>query len=131
VRRLLAQPTTGFVLVASPSPLSIDEALGFHERLRAERMPVAGLVVNRVAPDLWEAERPLPGQPELEAALGSDAGLAARLATTLAEHQRQALGDARALERLFAAAQVPRAVVPRLERDVHDLAGLALLAERL
>lgn len=131
VRALLARPTTGFVLVASPSPLSIDEALAFHQRLRAEGMPVAGLVANRVTPDLWPGAGPLPDAAALAAALPADAALAARLASTLAEHQRLARADALALARLFQAVPGPRAVVPRLERDVHDLAGLARLAERL
>ena len=36
VHALLSQPEVGFVLVASPSAISIDEALAFHERLHAE-----------------------------------------------------------------------------------------------
>jgi anion-transporting ArsA/GET3 family ATPase len=131
VHALLARPTTGFILVSSPSPLSIDEALAFHERLHAEGMPVAGLVANRVAPDLWLGAGPLPDEAALAVALPGDAALAARLAGTLAEHQRLAEADARALERLFQAVPGPHAVVPRLEHDVHDLAGLARLAERL
>jgi anion-transporting ArsA/GET3 family ATPase len=131
VRALLARPTTGFVLVASPSPLSIAEVLSFNARLRAEGMPVAGLVANRVTPDLWGGAGPLPDAAALAAALPDDAGLAARLAATLEEHQRLAAADARALARLYAAVPGPRAVVPRLEHDVHDLSGLARLAERL
>jgi len=131
VRALLGRPTTGFVLVASPSPLSIDEVLAFHQRLRAEGMPVAGLVANRVTPDLWRGGGPLPDAAALAAALPDDAALADRLAATLAEHQRLAEGDARALARLYQAVPGPRAEVPRLEHDVHDLAGLARLAERL
>jgi anion-transporting ArsA/GET3 family ATPase len=138
VRALLAQPTTGFVLVAGPSPVSIDEALAFYTRLRAEAMPVAGLVANRVTPDLWPGTAPLPDGAALAAALAGlaapgplDAGLAARLASTLSDHQRLAAADARAVARLLAGIPAPHAVVPRLERDVHDLAGLARLAERL
>ncbi len=134
VRGLLARPDTGFVLVASPSPISIGEALSLHERLHAEGMPVAGLVANRVTPDLWPGEA-LPDEAALLAALAAgepgDAALAGRLARTLAEHQLLARADAAALARLFAAAPVARAVVPRLEQDVHELAGLARLAERL
>jgi len=131
VRALLAAPSTGFVLVASPSPPSIDEALAFHERLRDEEMPVAGLVANRVTPDLWGGAGPLPDAAALAAAAPEAGALAARLAASLAEHQRLAEADARALARLFEAVPGPRAVVPRLEQDVHDLGGLALLAARL
>jgi len=131
VRVLLGQPTTGFLLVASPSPLSIEEALGFHERLQREGMPVAGLVANRVTPGLWRGAGPLPDQAALAAALGADGALAARLGATLAEHERMAAGDAAALRQLFEGVPGPRAVVPRLEEDVHDLAGLAALARHL
>jgi anion-transporting ArsA/GET3 family ATPase len=130
VRRLLARPTTGFVLVSSPSPLSIDEVLAFHERLHAEAMPVAGLVANRVTPDLW-GEAPLPDEAALREALLEDEALCARLALTLREHQRLAKADAAALARLFAAVPGPRAIVPRLDHDVHDLTGLATLASHL
>jgi hypothetical protein len=60
-----------------------------------------------------------------------DPGLAERLARTLAEHQALAAADRRALERLLGAIEAPSAVVPRLETDVHDLAGLASMCERL
>jgi anion-transporting ArsA/GET3 family ATPase len=135
VHDLLSGPEVGFVLVTSPSPVAIEETLAFHERLHAESMPIAGVVANRVTPDLWPGGGPLPGAAALSAALaaagGGDGGLASRLAATLAEHQALAAAEERALGRLFSEAVAPRATVPRLESDVHDLAGLARLAERL
>ena len=136
VRALLSRPEVGFLLVASPSHASIDEAIAFHERLSEEAMPVAGLVANRVTPDLWEGRAPLPSAADLEgplrAAGAGDGALARRLAGTLADHQALALAERAALDRLFASMpDAPRVVLPRLETDVHDLAGLARLAERL
>jgi anion-transporting ArsA/GET3 family ATPase len=138
VRALLSRPEVGFVLVSSPASVSIDEALAFHERLHAESMPIAGIVANRVTPDLWPPPGALPTPGDLAAALAArgggdgDGDLARRLAVTLAEHQALAHAEARAVDRLLSAApDVPRAVVPRLESDVHDLGGLARLAERL
>jgi anion-transporting ArsA/GET3 family ATPase len=135
VRALLSRPEVGFVLVASPSHVSIDEAIAFHERLHAESMPIAGIVANRVTPDLWEGRAPLPSAADLEgllAATGVDGpGLARRVAETLAEHQALAAAERAALERLLGSVAAPCAVVPRLESDVHDLAGLARLAERI
>jgi anion-transporting ArsA/GET3 family ATPase len=132
VRALLSQPEVGFVVVASPSPLSVDEALYFQERLRAESMPIAGVIANRVTPDLWQASVPIPGAgaiaPALSALGQSDGALAERLAATLAEHQVLARADGREVERLFAGTGGPRVSVPRLEEDVHDLSGLASLA---
>ena len=114
---------------------SIDEALAFHERLHAESMPIAGLVVNRLTPDLWPAGAgPLPAVTDLVPALvaaGAPGELAPRLATTLADHQALAAAERRALARLLDRTAGPQALVPRLETDVHDLAGLARLAEGL
>ncbi len=131
VRELLGRPDVGFVVVASPTPISVGEALFFHEHLHAEGMPIAGVVANRVTPDLWPGPAPLPGAKALAAALGGDASLAARLAATLAEHQTFARADARELGRLFSGAEGGKVSIPRFETDVHDIAGLAALAARL
>ncbi|HET8725389.1 MAG TPA: ArsA family ATPase, partial [Anaeromyxobacteraceae bacterium] len=133
-----------FVLVASPSPLSVDEALFFHDHLRKAGMPVAGSVSNRVTPDLWPSPGALPGAEALAAALGGaggepagatgrpgEADLAARLALTLAQHQAFARSDAREVERLRRGTGGAHAAIPRLEGDVHDLSGLAALAAHL
>ncbi|HEX9244402.1 MAG TPA: ArsA-related P-loop ATPase [Anaeromyxobacter sp.] len=134
VRSLLSEPDVGFVLVTSPTPVAVEETLAFHDRLHLESMPIAGLVANRVTPDLWPGG-PLPDADALGSALGV-AGvavptLAERLARTLAEHQALASADRRSLDRLLAVLETPTAIVPRLETDVHDLAGLAGVWERL
>jgi anion-transporting ArsA/GET3 family ATPase len=49
---LLRQPRVGFVLVASPEPMAMREALFFHERLVAADMPFVGFVVNKIHPAL-------------------------------------------------------------------------------
>jgi anion-transporting ArsA/GET3 family ATPase len=139
VRGLLARPEVGFVIVSSASPRSVDEALFFHERLHAESMPIAGVVANRVSPDLWPFAAPQPDATQLEAALAArgirdgdrTARLAAHLALTLSEHQVLARADAREVDRLFSSAPSPHVTLPRLETDVHDLAGLARLAGAL
>ena len=133
VRALLGDRSVGFVVVSSPAPLSVDEALAFHERLHAESMPVAGAVANRVTPSLWTEGEPLPGREAMEAALRGRGGpgLAERLTRTLDEHQALARADAREVARFFAAVGAPGVVIPRLESDVHDLSGLQKMAERL
>ncbi len=133
VRTLLTRPEVGFVLVASPSPLSVDEALFFHDHLRTAGMPVAGAVANRVTPDLWPLPGALPGAAALGNALGGegDATLPERMARTLAEHQAFAHADERELGRFRRGAPGPFAAVPQLEGDVHDLSGLAALARHL
>jgi anion-transporting ArsA/GET3 family ATPase len=44
---LLQASGTAFLVVAAPEPDAMREAAYFVERLKAERMPFAGLVVNR------------------------------------------------------------------------------------
>jgi anion-transporting ArsA/GET3 family ATPase len=135
VRALLSRPEVGFVLVTSPSPPAIDEALSFHRRLVAERMPVAGVVVNRLTPSLWPGPEPLPAAEALAAPLlaaGLPApDLGARLAAALAAHEALAAAERRAIAPLLSEAAGPRSLVPRMPGDIHDLGGLARLAARL
>ncbi|HTT69581.1 MAG TPA: ArsA-related P-loop ATPase [Anaeromyxobacteraceae bacterium] len=139
VRALLAQPEVGFVVVSSATPASVDEGLYFFERLRADAMPIAGVVVNRVTPALWPGGGPTPPASALAEAVaahfpgarpGPD-GLAARLARTLEEHETLARADAAELSRMERKTRARLVAVPRLERDVHDLASLSRLAARL
>ncbi len=46
--RILQAPETAFLVVAAPEPDAIREAAYFAGRLAADRMPLAGLVLNRV-----------------------------------------------------------------------------------
>ncbi|HSM91944.1 MAG TPA: ArsA-related P-loop ATPase [Anaeromyxobacteraceae bacterium] len=132
VRTLLSHEDSGFVIVSSPAAAAIDEALAFHERLHAEAIPIAGVVVNRVTPSLWDDARPLPDDAALAASLPApDRALAGRLAATLAEHQRLASADREAIGRITGPIAAPHAVVPRIEEDVNDLGGLARIAAHL
>lgn len=132
VRALLGGPEVGFVIVSSASPRSVDEALFFEQRLRAEYMPIASVVANRVTTSLWTGTP--PAIAELAAALqnaGGDGELAGRLVFTLTEHEMLARADALEVERLFSVTSGAPAAIPQLESDVHDLAGLARLATML
>jgi anion-transporting ArsA/GET3 family ATPase len=46
--RLLQAPGTSFLVIAMPEPDALREASYFVERLAEERMPLAGLILNRV-----------------------------------------------------------------------------------
>jgi anion-transporting ArsA/GET3 family ATPase len=67
--KLLQAPGTAFLVVASPERDALREAAYFVDRLAADRMPLAGLVLNRVhttgAPQLT-AERALAAAETLE-----------------------------------------------------------------
>ncbi|HEY7010184.1 MAG TPA: ArsA family ATPase [Jatrophihabitantaceae bacterium] len=136
---LLKAPGTAFVVVAAPEPDALREASYFVDRLSFERMPLAGLVVNRMR------HTSLPGRVSLPAARAEAAAdaLAAKPddpATRMAEaalrvHAELAAGaehDAR-MARRFAAAHpgVPVIAVPALAEDVHDLDGLRRIGELL
>lgn len=131
VQKLLKSKDAAFVLVTSPNSLTIQEALFFHGALKENGIATAAVVVNRVQRD----PRRLGG-PDNAAALGEALGLAQipdagtpplheRLCSTLAEQSTLADLDRREIERLERTlAGVPLFSVPRLRRDVHDLAGL-------
>lgn len=67
--RLLQAPGTAFLVVSAPEPDALREAAYFVERLAAERMPLAGLVLNRVhgsGAEQLSAERALAAAENLE-----------------------------------------------------------------
>ncbi|MFY1678079.1 ArsA family ATPase [Streptomyces sp. WMMC905] len=67
--RLLQAPGTAFLVVAAPERDALREAAYFVERLAAENMPLAGLVLNRVhgSGAAWlSAERALAAAENLE-----------------------------------------------------------------
>src|SRR5687767_14851447 len=62
VETMLRDPASSFLLVTSPNPLTVDEAIFFHGKLLEYKMPFAGFVVNRVHPDTlgaWGANLPI------------------------------------------------------------------------
>jgi len=136
---LLRTPKVGFVLVAAPEPSVVEEVLFFHQRLAESQMPFSGFVVNRV-----HAEGPPPPEPgALHVRLRAQGALAgftdeeiaaAGDALLTAYVELGVLADADRLQILRlrqAAADRPVATVPFLPRDVHDVAGLALLARHI
>jgi anion-transporting ArsA/GET3 family ATPase len=132
---LLQADGTAFLVIAAPEPDALREAAYFVERLTEDRMPLAGLVVNRASPapvgDL-SADEAMAAATRLRRK--DETALAGGLLRLHADRTRLVEREARLRER-FAAAhpKVPTAVVPALAGDVHDLAGLrrvgALLAE--
>jgi anion-transporting ArsA/GET3 family ATPase len=128
VHRLLLDPATAFVVVASPEPVPVEEAIFLARRLDAASMRVGALVVNRVRP-LGTAAAPAPST--LAAALEGDAALAARALRALADVRDLARRDAAGLARLEAAVGRAPLVVPQLDDDVHDLDGLRAVARHL
>jgi anion-transporting ArsA/GET3 family ATPase len=130
---LLQADGTAFLVVAAPEPDALREAAYFVERLSEDRMPLAGLVVNRASPAptsalsadeaMVAAERLRERQPD---------SVTAGLLRLHADRVRMVEREARLRER-FAAAhpEVSTVVVPALAGDVHDLTGLRRVGELL
>ena len=131
VKALLTSGESAFVLVTSANPLTIQEALFFHKALADDAIRTAAVIVNRVQRDPRRHGGPdtLPAlQEALQMAQIKDAGeppLSARLCQTLTDQATLADLDRREVERLSGTLRgVPLYSVPRLRKDVHDLAGL-------
>ncbi len=122
--RILKDPQTAFLVVASPETDALREAAFFVERLEEEGMPLAGLVLNRVTSS---AAPGISTQAALAAAerLTDSEPVAAALLRLHAERLTRVRRE-RTLGRRFAAAhpQVAAATVPALATDVHDLESL-------
>jgi anion-transporting ArsA/GET3 family ATPase len=137
VLELLSQPATAFVLVAAPRRDAVDEALFFAERLSRSHIAVQGLVVNRLHPrfDSRSGEPPESGASGAGPIAAGPAGNGRALAALVANRDELRAMAARE-EAHFAAlaaqvAPAPVARVPFLADDVHDLAGLAVIADHL
>ncbi|MFF4100128.1 ArsA family ATPase [Streptomyces sp. NPDC001903] len=164
--RLLQAPGTAFLVVAAPEPDALREAAYFVERLAAENMPLAGLVLNRVhgsGADQLSAERALAAAENLEeggivdqesgnaglrdsaaeadaaGADGADARadadvdeITAGLLRLHAERMQVIAREQRTRDRFTSLhPEVAVAQVAALPGDVHDLAGLRAIGERL
>jgi anion-transporting ArsA/GET3 family ATPase len=149
--QLLRAPGTAFLVVAAPEPDALREASYFVERLAEERMPLAGLILNRVqrppaaqlsaarslaAAEMLEAAAPGesgPGDSGTGAAGAGDSedvrGGAYPLTVTAlrlhADRMQQAAEQRRVAEHFTAAHPlVPVAEIPAQPDDIHDLDGL-------
>ncbi len=130
VEALLRAPETSFLIVTSPEPDPVAEALFLATRLREAHMSADGLVVNRTHLDGLGGHAP----EEVAALLGDelDPQLAARLAGNLADFDVLARRDRDSIEQLSSELDgSAMVVVPQLDEDVQDLLGLRRVAEYL
>jgi anion-transporting ArsA/GET3 family ATPase len=137
---LLKRPGTAFVVVAAPEPDALREASYFVERLSAERMPLAGLIVNRMHRTEPVASMEPLSAARAEAAVEVLTAETAGPATTVAlaalrvhaEIAAAAEHDLRMAQRFCAAhPDVAVASVPALPVDIHDLDGLRTIGALL
>ena len=129
--QLLRAPGTSFLVVAAPEADALREASYFVERLAQERMPLAGLLLNRVqsAPaSRLSAARSQAAAETLQAA-GSHP-LAVTALRLHADRMQQVSTQQRLAEHFTAAHPiVPVAEIPAQAQDVHDLNGLRSIGQ--
>jgi anion-transporting ArsA/GET3 family ATPase len=145
VRALLLGPASAFVLVSGPGRESVRQASGLGRRLEGLGIRLAGTLVNRVR--LWPGGGMPPALdgveadlPRLAAALaaggpaqGADAAARAALAAArgyAALVERDARGSEALRQAVSGRGRFFRAI-PELPSDVHDLPGLALIADAI
>jgi anion-transporting ArsA/GET3 family ATPase len=132
---MLRMPGTSFVVVATPEPDALREASYFVDRLSAEGLRLAGLVVNRTHPPTTtalSATRAEGAAEEVAEAGGRGAKLAAGALRVHAERMIQANREQRLADRFTSAhPEVPIRTVPAAAGDVHDLAGLRVMGTEL
>ncbi|MGH3739321.1 MAG: ArsA family ATPase [Micromonosporaceae bacterium] len=133
--QVLQAKQTAFLVVATPEPDAIREAGYFAGRLSEERMPLAGLVLNRVhglAVPALSAERALAAAEALEAGSTASAGLTAEVLLLHADLVRQVARESRIADRFRRAhPEVAVTAVPARAEDVHDLDGLREISASL
>src|SRR4051812_31151206 len=122
--RILQDPQTAFLLVAAPEKDAVREAAYFAERLVGERMPLAGLVLNR----MHRSEVPGLSTERSEAAadgLSADQQVTAdalRIHAALMRQIEREVSVAATLTEAFPG--VPAPSVTAQPADVHDVDGL-------
>jgi anion-transporting ArsA/GET3 family ATPase len=123
VGRLLADPATTFLVVTSPEPTPVEEAIFFRRRLADAGLPFGGLIVNRVR--AVARSRPNVDAAALAGELGGDGELANRSIRALEDLRALARRDAASVRHLLAELHLQHPVlVPQLGRDVSDVASL-------
>jgi anion-transporting ArsA/GET3 family ATPase len=137
VHELLSDPSTSFVLVTSPRQDAVDEALFFADRLGQSHIAVQGLVINRLYPRfdaqaIGSSSATAPsGVPD-----GSGVSRNGRALAALVANREELRAVAEREETQYATlaarlAPAPAARVPLLPTDVHDLDGLAVVADHI
>ena len=127
---LLRAPGTAFVVVSICEADSLREASYFADRLRAERMPLAGLILNRTHPPL--AKLPLPAAEVAQEKIERSAPLAAAVLGIHTDRQAVRAAELHMRARFDRVhTDLPVVEVAALASDAHDLPALREIGRRL
>jgi anion-transporting ArsA/GET3 family ATPase len=131
VLSLMSEPTTTFLLICAPEPVSLRQAGQFAQRLDRDGMDISGVLINRMhlpptVADLSSADR------ARLAGLSSPGHLplAERVAAALTDAHRLGAADLRALAVLDELDQ-PQRLVPHFNRDLHSMEDLVAFSDQL
>jgi anion-transporting ArsA/GET3 family ATPase len=130
VAALLRGPQTTFVIVSSPEPEPARESIFLAGRLAAVGMPRGALIVNRVHSNGLGGVAVAQVATQLAGKLGGP--LASRVASNLGDFDVLVQRDRDTIAQLsHELGETEPILVPQLDEDVQDLAGLSLLAGHL
>jgi anion-transporting ArsA/GET3 family ATPase len=131
VLSLMSEPTTTFLLICAPEPVSLRQAGQFAQRLDRDGMDISGVLINRM--HLPPTEAGLSSADRARLAGLSSPGrspLAERVAAALADAHRLGAADLRALAVLDELDQ-PQRLVPHFNRDLHSMEDLVAFSDQL
>ncbi|MFA9444019.1 ArsA family ATPase [Egicoccus sp. AB-alg6-2] len=133
VRDLLQHSSSRFVVVTSADPPPLREAKFFLERLEKEGLHAAGVIVNRIRPEVPRDPSDAALRRAIEVQADDDDGRAVAGALALLGDVRNLAGrQRRDVTSALYGVRIPALVeVPLLGRDVHDLDGLGAIAQTL
>jgi anion-transporting ArsA/GET3 family ATPase len=130
VNELLRDPTTSFMIVTSPEPEPAREVPLLARRLTERQMTLGGLIINRVHFDGLGEHSVEYVRELLEPDLGEP--LAQRVAGNLADFDVLVRRDRDTIAWLGEEFSEPAPIlVPHLDEEIRDVAGLERLAEHL
>jgi anion-transporting ArsA/GET3 family ATPase len=130
---LLKRRGTQFVVVSAAEPDALREATFFVDRLSQEKMPLAGLILNRTHPMLCDlkADKANEAADQLGGEDGPE-GLTAAILRIHADRAMTAKREVRLLSRFTGANPAVAIVgVPSLPFDVSDMDALRAIADQI
>ncbi|MDT5149046.1 MAG: hypothetical protein QOI01_779 [Mycobacterium sp.] len=131
---LLKRRGTQFVVISAAEPDALREASFFVDRLSSEKMPLAGLILNRTHPTLCnlQTDKARDAADQLDAEDDGAHALAAAVLRIHADRARTAKREVRLLSRFTGAnPHVAIVGVPSLPFDVSDLEALRAIADQI
>jgi anion-transporting ArsA/GET3 family ATPase len=123
---------TAFVVVSSPEEQVLGDAEYLAAKMAELRMPLKGVVMNRVHAELGAQKGLDPDDVDAVTALvarATGAEAAGALVENFVDYQALARGEQLRMDQFRAGLpkRVPLVVVPNFARDIHDLASLAAM----